>query len=497
MEITDAITFGQFAVNRGLITPQQLTEAMEEAREKCGKAVPDLYVLSGVMEGRGMITGLHTSKLMKGDPDGYFMGGYRINYKIQSGSFGRVFRAEERGTGRVVAVKVLRRRWSEDQQRIDLFVREGRVGMSLRHPNIVEVLAINQDAKSRQYYIAMEFVEGGNLREILQLHKKLPLDRALGILEDCAAGLAHAYSRGITHRDVKLTNILISTSFEAKLVDFGLAQMFASMAREEEHIDRTVDYAGLEKLTGVKYGDERSDIFFLGCVFYECLTGRPPLEMTKDRHMRMSRKRFEECLQLKPSDVEGPPSLFTLSETMMALDPVLRFQTPAQLLDAVRNVRREVGAPPRPRAAGEAPEPEREKQVSVYLVEGSPRLADKMRDGLKALGYRVFLAGDPVRALERFRQQPYDALVVDAGTVGEDGLFVFGRIFEDARAKGIRIVGLLILNEDQADWVSRLPRSSRIGVHIRPAKLNLQARLQELFKARAARDARPLEDAGR
>src|SRR5947209_4976075 len=81
---------------------------------------------------------------------------------------GTTMEADDPRSGRVVAVKVLRRRWSEDQQRIDLFVREGKVGMQLKHPNIVEVLAISQDPVTGQYYIVMEFVEGGNLREIMQ-----------------------------------------------------------------------------------------------------------------------------------------------------------------------------------------------------------------------------------------------------------------------------------------------------------------------------------------
>src|SRR5262249_24963992 len=218
---------------------------------------------------------------------------------ISSGSFGRVYRADDPRTGRVVAVKVLRRRWSEDRARIDMFIREGKVGLTLKHPNIVEVLAINQDMVSGQYYIIMEFVEGGNLREILQIRKTLSVVEALRILEDAASGLAYAYSRGITHRDVKLTNLLISSTGEAKLVDFGLAQMFAAIGREEEQVDRTVDYAGLEKATGVKSGDVRSDLFFLGCVFYEMLVGRAPLEMTKDRNARMRPQRFQDVKTLK------------------------------------------------------------------------------------------------------------------------------------------------------------------------------------------------------
>src|SRR5262249_54299028 len=150
------------------------------------------------------------------------LGGYRILYKIAAGSFGRVYRADDPRSGRVVAVKVLRRRWSDDTQRIDLFAREARVGLQLKHPNIVEVLATNQDPATKQYYIVMEFVEGWNLREMLETRKTLSVSDSLKLLEDAAAGLAYAHSRGVTHRDIKPTNILVASAGAAKLVDFGL-----------------------------------------------------------------------------------------------------------------------------------------------------------------------------------------------------------------------------------------------------------------------------------
>jgi CheY-like chemotaxis protein len=478
MDITDSTTLGQFAVNRGLITPEQLAVAMEDAQTSTGKTTPDLIFFKQSLERKGFLTNFQTSKLLKGDPDGYFMGGYRILYKVSSGSFGRVFRADDPTTGRVVAVKVLRRLWSEDQQRIDLFVREGRVGLTLQHPNIVEVLAINQEPSSRQYYIAMEFVEGGNLREILAIHKTLPVDRALSVIDDCANGLAYAYSRGITHRDMKLTNILISTSGEAKLVDFGLAQMFASISREEEHVDRTVDYAGLEKTTGVKQGDVRSDIFFLGCVFYECLTGKPPLAPTKDRHMRMSRRRFEECLQLKPGDVKAPPAVFTLCETMLSLDPNRRYQTPSQLVEAIKSARRDVAAWA---GVGDDGKP---VTRTIFVAEAHEGLREAMREKFKGLGYRVFLAGDPERALDRFRQHPYDALIVDVGTTGEDGLLVFQQVMTEALNKGARVAGVAIFNEDQAEMATRLSRTPRAAAFVRPVTLKqVHKKLLQLFTA--------------
>src|SRR5262249_15356297 len=146
-------------------------------------------------------------------------------YRIASGSFGRVYRADDPRTGRIVAVKVLRNRWSGEVKAIDQFYREARLGVTLRHANIVETLAVNQDPGSKQHFIVMEFVEGGNLREFLQIRKKVTAAEALRLVEDVTKGLAFAFSRGVTHRDMKLTNILIAATGEAKLVDFGLAQV--------------------------------------------------------------------------------------------------------------------------------------------------------------------------------------------------------------------------------------------------------------------------------
>lgn len=452
----DPTTFGQNAVKLGLVNEHQVREAMDDARDESGKTVPELIHLTRALERKGLLTNYQTSKLLKGDTDGYFLGGYRVLYKISSGSFGRVFRAVDPTSGRVVAVKVLRRRWSEDKNRIDLFVREGKVGLTLKHPNIVEVLAISQDTSTGQYYIVMEFVEGGNLREILQIRKTLSVPESLRILEDASGGLAYAYSKGITHRDMKLTNMLISSTGEAKLVDFGLAQMFASMGREEEQVDRTVDYAGLEKATSVKSGDVRSDMFFLGCVFYEMLTGKPPLEMSKDRNQRMRAQRFLEVKKLEPGDVTAPASVLALCETMMAFDPRRRYQTPSQLLDAVRSARRDVDGGPAAGAAGA-----KAASRALFIAESNEKLQEVLREKFKEIGYRVLLAADPARALDRFRQQPYDALIVDARTVGEDGLHVFERVMSEAREKKLKCAGILILAEEQADWADRVsPRAN-------------------------------------
>jgi serine/threonine protein kinase len=477
MDNLDAQTFGQQAVQLGLLAQDQLMEALDEA----GGRNPDLQLLLRVLERRGLMTNWQTGKVLKGDTDGYFLGGYRLLYKIKSGSFGRVFRADDPRSHRVVAIKVLRRRWSEDPQRIALFHREGRVGMTLKHPNIVEVIAVDQDASSGQFYIVMEFVEGGNLREILEIRKTMSASEALRIIEESAAGLAYAFTRHVTHRDVKLTNILVSTTGEAKLVDFGLAKIMTALGQDEEKVDRTVDYAGLERATNTTAGDVRSDIYFLGAVLYEMLTGRSPLEMSRDRYARMNRRRFDEVQPMRPGEVPGaPPSVYALVESMMALRPDQRPQTPSQLIDRVKAVRREV--------EGAQPGSNHHTNRSVFIAEADERLQEGLRDKFKEHGYRVFLASDPTRALDRFRQQPYDALIVDVGTTGEDGLLVFDQVRLESGLKAIPCAAIAILSEDQADWQEEVRPAPGSAVLLRPVTFKqLQRKLEELLAVPVAK----------
>jgi eukaryotic-like serine/threonine-protein kinase len=465
----DAVALADKAVRLGLLKLDQIQEGWDEIGQRGGEAEPFVRAL----ERKGYLTPWQSQKLIKDDPDGFFLGGYRILYKIASGSFGRVYRADDPNTGIIVAIKVLRRKWSDDKHNIDMFEREGKVGMALKHPNIVEILAVNRDTASHQYYIVMEFVEGGNLRDFLMIRKKLEPAEMLRLLEDTTAGLAYAYSHGISHRDMKLTNVLISSQGQAKLVDFGLAGVYGkAQLTESTQVDRTVDYAGLEKATGVEPGDIRSDIYFLGCVAYEMLTGRPPMDMTRDRHLRMNKERFLDLEALTPDDVTGPPSLFRLIETMTAFLPQQRLQTPSKLLEAIRDVRRELEGKSAGKPAGPA---------TLFIAEKDEKLQDLMRDKFKAEGFKVLLAADPLRVLDRFRQHPFEVLLVDGRTTGEDGIITFEKIMEEAGRQKIFCAGVLLLREDQAEWEERIAPRPHLAVLIQPKFKQLLKKIQELL----------------
>jgi eukaryotic-like serine/threonine-protein kinase len=474
MATPDADTLAQQAVQLGLLGETVLREVRIEMED----AGLESDQLLRTLERKGHLTPWQTQKLHKGDVDGYFLGGYRLLYRIKSGSFGRVFRADDPNTGVIVAIKVLRRRWSEQQRTIDLFEREGKVGLSLQHANIVRVLAVNFDRASHQYYIVMEFVEGGNLKDFLTIRKRLEPAEALPLLEDTVNGLKYAYSFGVTHRDIKPSNILISTQGTAKLVDFGLADIYSGEVLDDSKVYRTVDYAGLEKATGVKPGDVRSDIYFLGCVLYEMLTAESPLVLTADLKARMKKERFQNALRLSARNGQLPPSLVHLVETMMALNPQHRYQTPSQLLEAVREVRRDIGAI-------SSSEPAKPRERSVFVVEKNRRLQDALREEFKKLGYRVFLSTDSAVALTRFRHQPFDAIVLDAGSAGKDSLRPFEQILSEAGRKSRLCIGILLLSEDQAEWAKLIPSNPAVTVMVRPVTLGqVTGKLCELVPPR-------------
>jgi serine/threonine protein kinase len=455
----DAAGIGELAVRLGLVSDAQVRECLAELDDKKAPA-EDLVRL---LERKGYLTPLQGGKLLKGDTAGYILGGYRLLYKIASGSFGRVYRGDDPRTGQTVAIKVLRNKWSQDKQKVDLFLREGKLGMTIRHANIVSVLAVSQDPKTGHYFIVMEFVEGGTLRDILGIRKKLVPDEALRIMEECAAGLAYAHTRGLTHRDIKATNILIAAQGQAKLVDFGLAELSQGSAAmflgrqddkdkdEDVMVDRTVDYAGLEKATSQKPGDVRSDIFFLGTVLFEMVTGVPLMPVTKDRQARMQARRYEEVelnLRKLAPEHQLPIPLMKLIAKMVAFDPAERVQNPTQLVDLIRNCRADLSGNPELATRSRVPT----GQKTVFVLETNEKLKEAFRERFKEQGYRVLLSLDPAMPVSRYRQQPYHALLVDARTIGRDGVDAFTRVLREADSVGLDVGAVLILGKDQSHY---------------------------------------------
>jgi predicted Ser/Thr protein kinase/CheY-like chemotaxis protein len=497
------------AVNVGLVTSSQLRQAREAADDGSAEAL-----LRSMMR-KGMLTSWQRDRLMKGDVTGFFFGGCRVLFHLAEGTFARVYRGQREGSGQSVAVKVLRRRFGMDPAAVARFDQEAEAGMRLSHPNIVKIY--DHGEQDKQHYMTMEYVEGSNLRDFLKIRKRLTADEALPFMLGLAHGMKYSLDQGVTHRDIKGTNVLIGHRGEAKLVDFGLATVgIDERAMEAAHGQRTVDYSALERTCGSPKGDPRSDIYFLGCVFYQMLTGQPAMAETEthDPLAKMLKRSFGAIKPISEHRSSPPPALAQVIEKMMKVELRLRYQTMDEVVADLESYRDEAEAqtrvhPTLSAAAVEVSRPEPVRvaapqpddsgvlwedddpfeevvlepkdevaheseavvQKQVLCVEVQEPVQAVFRKTMSAMGYRVILVRDAERAAERYRESPPDAVVFDADGLGPEALDAFIDMHEKAHEDGHELAALVLLGPRQRQLSERLPTDDRLIVLSKPMKM--------------------------
>ncbi|HEY1783887.1 MAG TPA: protein kinase, partial [Pirellulales bacterium] len=383
---------------------------------------------------------------------------FKVLYLIGTGTFARVYRAAHRHTGEIRAVKVLRRRFADVPEEAERFLREGQMGATLRHPNIVPIYEVI--SRGDVPFLVMDFVEGRNLREFIKIRKKFEPAEATRMIADVAAGLAYAFERGICHRDLKMSNILISSRAQAKLVDFGLAA--AEGQEDDENANpRTIDYAGLERATGVRKDDNRTDIYFLGAIFYHLLTGVAPIVETRDRSQRLSKSRFTNVAPIQQVDASLPKPLVTIVTRAMEFNPAQRYQAPAEMVAELKAAIAKMSNPDAADGSGMAKGAVAGPQWSLMVVESKLQLQNLFRERLKSVGYRVLVTADPERALARFAEnaKTADCVLFSTSDLGEAAVNAFNRLGEDAATQAIPAV--LLLGEQHHS----LKAKAKVGKH--------------------------------
>ncbi len=307
---------------------------------------------------------------------GRSLGHYRITAAIGAGGMGEVYRATDTTLGRDVAIKMLPAAVAQDPERLARFEREARSLASLNHPNIVTIYAVEEDGGSR--FLAMELVEGETLDTLLA-PGGLPLPRFFEIGVPLADALSAAHERGIVHRDLKPGNVMVTREGRVKVLDFGLAKLEAADSRpdltstptesranltSEGQVFGTVAYMSPEQTRGGKV-DARSDVFSLGVVLYQMLTGERPFQGASAVDMISS------ILRDTPASVtekrgDLPPHLARILRRCLEKDPRDRYQTSRDVYNELRDLRNETSS------ASAAPSTRSEPGVSVSIPETVP-----------------------------------------------------------------------------------------------------------------------------
>jgi serine/threonine-protein kinase len=312
---------------------------------------------------------------------------YELEELVGSGGMSSVYRAHDRLLERSVALKILHEQYGRDEDYVERFRREARSVAQLTHPNIVTV--IDRGEQDGRQFIVFEYVDGENLKELLEREGPLRPEEAIDLLLQVARGLAFAHSQGLVHRDVKPQNVLLDADGRAKVTDFGIAR---SLDVDGVTLTGTVmgtsNYIAPEQARGQPV-DEQTDVYSLGCVLYELLTGEVPYG--GDNFVSVAMRHVNDPVpSVADMRRDVPPRLDEAVQRAMAKDHGERFQSMAEFAAELEACRAELvhgegatmvaparAAPPRRRRRGRAPRRRRRWGVLGAVLVGV---------GLAALG---------------------------------------------------------------------------------------------------------------
>ena len=263
-------------------------------------------------------------------------GRYELFERVGEGGMSVVYKAKDKLLNRFVAIKILKPEFINDHKFIDSFRRESQAAASLSHPNIVNIYDVGREGNI--HYIVMELIQGKTLSDYIKEQGPMPYPKVIALSKQIAAALAFAHKNHIIHRDVKPHNVMITPNGTAKITDFGIAKAVnaATIVDNTEGIIGSVHYFSPEQARG-GYVDEKSDIYSLGIVMYEMLTGRVPFDGDNPVNIALMHINGE---MIPPSKlVDGvPPALEHIILKCTDKYPVNRFASADELIEALNNL---------------------------------------------------------------------------------------------------------------------------------------------------------------
>jgi serine/threonine-protein kinase len=331
---------GKIVVDIGLATSDEVQQCIEQARASAQDN--NQRSLANLLIENEYITKRQLTRLrerVEAERSGQTIPGYKVQGKLGAGAMATVFKAKQLSLDRLVAIKVLPRKFSSNAQFIERFYAEGRAAAQLNHPNIVQAYDVGQAGD--YHYFVMEYVEGRTVYDDIVKHKKYSPNEAIDVVIQIAEALLHAHSKGLIHRDVKPKNIMITREGVAKLADMGLARAISDKEAAEAEQGKafgTPYYISPEQIRGELNIGPPADIYSLGATLYHMVTGNVPFDGKNPSAVMHKHLKAD----LVPPDHVNPKLSAGISEViemMMAKNPRERYQNCKDLLVDLRAVR--------------------------------------------------------------------------------------------------------------------------------------------------------------
>lgn len=424
-----------------------------------GEGVADVLKL---MERQQVLTSLQTQRIQKGDTEGLVLGNYKLLYRNASGSFARVYRAATLDDNRVVAVKLLRERWAADPEAVAGFHREARICQKFHHPNIVPILDVGSDRGF--HYFTMDFVEGGNLRDFMRIRQTLSPGEAAKCMYDVCAGLEYALTHhGVTHRDLKATNVLMDTNGVAKLVDFGLAGADSpSQVGTSDDVHRALEYASLERGTNAPNNDPRSDLFFAGAIMYELLSGESAWPRTRDREERKQLSRYTNTPRLSTIRANLPDCVTSIVDKLMEVGPSDRYQSATEAMVDLKAALVQLGEWQGGEDADTQVNEIPARPFQLLVVDSVKKRITALREYFTRHEMKIEFVAHPDVALSRLKStDPPDGILVLADNFTEETISCYPQI--QAYARSCKVHALAVFPQEERERVGKAIRATKFG----------------------------------